>query len=219
MVQRKLRFAFIRWLFFIFGIFLIGLGIALMVRGAFGLSPWDVFHQGVTKNTPWSMGRVMQGTGIALILISWILGYRPGLGTIINMWGVGYFFDLTLPYLPEINHLGFQILFFLGGVLVYGWGTGVYIACDLGAGPRDSLMMALHQRTGQKISLMRTGIEIFALISGWCLGGLVGLGTIIFSVTIGPLVAWFLDKMEALMGKLKDYFGLREEQFSLLEKS
>lgn len=211
MVPRRVLFNIFRWLFFMLGIFLIGLGIALMVKGTLGLSPWDVFHQGVTNATGWSMGKVMQGTGIILILVSWVLGYRPGLGTIINMWGVGFFFDSTLPYLPSTESMSIKIVLFLFGILVFALGSGAYIACNFGAGPRDSVMMALHQKTGKSISKMRTGIELFALAAGWLLGGLVGIGTIVFSFSIGPLLAGLLPRMETFLEKMEGLFYLQRE--------
>lgn len=206
MEQNRLHFYVFRWMFFMLGIFLIGLGIALMVKGALGLSPWDVFHQGVTNVTNWSMGRVMQGTGVVLILISWLLGYRPGLGTIINMWGVGFFFDFILFYLPSPNFFLTRVVFFLLGILVYALGTGAYIASQFGAGPRDSLMMALHQKTGKSIAAMRTSIELFALAIGWFLGGVVGVGTIVFSFSIGPLVSGTIPRAELFLVRIERLF-------------
>jgi len=211
--QNRLLFNIFRWLLFLIGIFFISLGIALMVKGALGLSPWDVFHQGVTKVSGWSMGKVMQLTGVALIIISWVLGYKPGLGTIINMWGIGYFFDLVLVHLPDADSLTIKVMLFVIGVLVYALGSGAYIACQFGAGPRDSLMMALRQKTGKGVSVIRTGIELSALLIGWFLGGLVGLGTVVFSFSIGPLLAVFLPQMETFISRAERFLYSGEKSF------
>ena len=106
----------IRWLLFFAGIFLISLGIALMLRTRLGLSPWDVFHQGLTYHTPLTMGQAMQLTGGVLILISWILGYGPGLGTLINMLGIGYFFDLLVVHIPDLGGLWLRL-----GIFAWEW--------------------------------------------------------------------------------------------------
>ncbi|HHX50282.1 MAG TPA: membrane protein [Clostridia bacterium] len=201
----------IRWLIFFVGIFLISLGIAFMLRTGLGLSPWDVFHQGLTYHTPLTMGQAMQLTGGILILMSWILGYKPGVGTIINMLGIGYLFDLLVIQIPDVQGILFRLVVFLLGVAIYGLGSALYIVCNFGAGPRDSLMLALHRRTGKSVARMRTGIEIFAVATGYLMGGLVGLGTVIFSLGIGPSIGWFLPRTELWLEAAKGAERVKEK--------
>ncbi|MGI6551893.1 MAG: YczE/YyaS/YitT family protein [Bacillota bacterium] len=201
----------IRWLLFFAGIFLISLGIALMLRTRLGLSPWDVFHQGLTYHTPLTMGQAMQLTGGVLILISWILGYGPGLGTIINMLGIGFFFDLLVVHIPDLGGLWLRLGIFCLGVVLYGLGSALYIVCDFGAGPRDSLMLALHRRTGKSVAWMRTGIELFAAVTGYWMGGLVGVGTVIFSLGIGPTIGWFLPRGKVWLEAVQEKGEIRKK--------
>ena len=172
------------------GLFLYGLGIALIVRGEIGVAPWDVLTQGIS-------GRTGLGFGLVTILISgvvlliWIpLRQKPGVGTILNALLVGPAADVGLWLIPTGLDLWVRILLFAAGLLVLAIATGLYIGAHFGPGPRDGLMTGLHQRTGWRIWIVRTGIEVTVLSIGWVLGGNVGIGTVLFALLVGPLCHW-----------------------------
>ncbi len=176
------------------GVAALGGGIALMVRARLGLSPWDVLHQGISNKTGIDFGTVVVVVGVA-VLLSWIpLRQRPGLGTLVNTLLVGAFADLALRLLPRLTTMPWRVPSLLGGVLIVGLGTGAYLGAGLGPGPRDGLMTAISDR-GFPIWGVRTVIELSALALGWALGGNVGVGTVLFAFSIGPLahlsIRWF----------------------------
>ena len=178
-----------------FGLFLFGVGIALMVIANLGLSPWEALHQGISRHTGIPIGTVGILTGIVVLLL-WIpLGERPGIGTVLNVFLIGIVIDLTLWVAPEsVDQLWLAWLLLLGGITLVGLGTGLYIGTDLGPGPRDGLMTGLARR-GIHIGLARASIEITVLVVGWFLGGTIGFGTVIFAFGMGPLVALFLPRL------------------------
>lgn len=169
------------------GLFLYGIGIALIVRGAIGVAPWDVLTQGIDKHTHLGFGLITILTS-AVVLLFWIpLRQKPGIGTVLNALLVGPAADVGLWLIPEGLDLWARILLFAAGLLVLAAATGLYIGAHFGPGPRDGLMTGLHRRTGWKIWIGRTGIEVVVLGIGWALGGNVGIGTVLFAVLIGPL--------------------------------
>jgi uncharacterized membrane protein YczE len=164
----------------------------MMVRSDFGLNPWDVFHQGAGDRTPLSFGTVVIVTG-AIVLLLWIpLRQRPGLGTISNMIVIGLAADFGLWLLPDVESLAVRAALLAAGVFLNGVATSAYIGAGFGPGPRDGLMTGLAARTRWSIRTVRTAIELTVLGVGWALGGTVGLGTILFAVTIGPIVHMLL---------------------------
>ena len=174
------------------GLFLFGLSMALMLRADLGLNPWDVFHQGVGERTPLSFGTVVIATG-AIVLLLWIpLRQRPGIGTISNIVVIGLAADLALWLIPEGEGLVVRGAMLAAGILLNGIATSAYIGVGLGPGPRDGLMTGLVARFGWSIQIVRTGIELAVLATGWALGGTVGVGTILYAVTIGTIVQWSL---------------------------
>lgn len=169
------------------GLFLYGIAIALMVRAGIGLSPWDVLAQGLSLKTGIEFGWVTNLVGL-VVLAFWIpLRQRPGLGTILNVLLIGPSAQLGLDLLPQQTELWAQVLFFAAGLALLAVATGLYIGPRMGPGPRDGLMTGLHARTGRPIWMVRTAIEVTALIIGWVLGGNVGVGTLAFALLIGPL--------------------------------
>lgn len=174
------------------GLVLYGFSCALMVRAGVGLDPWDTFHQGLGKQTGWSMGVATIVVGAAVLLL-WIpIRQRPGLGTVSNVVVIGLAMDASLAVLPDAHGLALQIPQMLAGVLLNGVATGLYLSARYGPGPRDGLMTGLHRRTGLSVRLVRTLIEISVLASGWALGGAVGAGTVVYALAIGPLAQFFM---------------------------
>lgn len=174
---------------------LFGVGIALMVRADLGLSPWQVFHQGVAESLGVAIGTVTILAGF-VVLLGWIpLRERFGLGTLLNVALIGNVLNLTLDLLPdELGSLPTRLSAMFGGVLLIALGSGLYIGAGMGPGPRDGLMTGLARR-GLHIGAVRTGLEATVLLIGWLLGGTVGAGTLAFALMIGPLIAIFLPRM------------------------
>jgi uncharacterized membrane protein YczE len=176
------------------GLVFFGIGIALMVRADLGLGPWDVLHQGLSERVDLAIGTVTILVGL-VVLVLWVpLRERPGLGTVLNVLLIGLVADATLAVLDAPDSMWARVLFLLAGVFVFGPGSGLYIGAGLGPGPRDGLMTALARR-GRSVRVVRTGIELTVLAVGAALGGTVGIGTVLFALSIGPNVHWFLDRM------------------------
>ncbi|MGF0173005.1 YczE/YyaS/YitT family protein [Streptomyces sp. Marseille-Q5077] len=174
------------------GLALYGASSALLVEAGLGLEPWNVLHQGLAELTGLTIGVVSIIVGAAVLLL-WIpLRQRPGLGTVSNVFVVGLAMDGTLALLPEAHSPAVRIPLLLAGILLNGAATGLYIAAHFGPGPRDGLMTGLHLRTGRSIRLMRTAVEIVVVVTGFALGGTVGVGTLLYAVSIGPLAQLFL---------------------------
>ncbi|GAA1499288.1 YczE/YyaS/YitT family protein [Paeniglutamicibacter kerguelensis] len=174
------------------GLTLFGVAMAGFVRSGLGLAPWDVLHYGVTLHTGLSLGTVVIIFGF-IVLLLWIpLRQMPGLGTIANVLWLGIAADFALAVIPQAEGLPAQIALFAGALLVNGLGGGLYIGSQLGPGPRDGLMTGLHARTGISLRLARTGVEVLVLVVGWFLGGIVGFGTILYALAIGPVTQFFL---------------------------
>ncbi|MBQ1050333.1 hypothetical protein KBX50_17880 [Micromonospora sp. C51] len=175
------------------GLVLYGFSMALMIRSGLGLNPWDVFHQGLSRLTGLSMGTVVIAVG-ALVLLAWIpLRQRPGLGTVANVVVIGLAVDATLALLPPGGPLALRIVLLVVGIVGNGAATALYLGARLGPGPRDGLMTGLvARRPGRSLRLVRTVIEVGVLAVGAVLGGTVGIGTIAYALTIGPLAQLFL---------------------------
>ncbi|MFZ6003911.1 MAG: YczE/YyaS/YitT family protein [Actinomycetota bacterium] len=165
-----------------------------MVRADLGLAPWDVLHQGVADHTGISIGMVTVATGGAVLLLWLPLRERPGLGTILNVIVIGLVVDATLAVVDAPGTLWQRITFLAVGIFAFGPGSGFYIGAGLGPGPRDGLMTGLARR-GRSVRVVRTAIELGALAIGASLGGTVGIGTLVFALTVGPNVHWHLERM------------------------
>ena len=177
------------------GLTLYGLSMAMLVRATLGVLPWDVLHQGLTTIVPWSFGTVVIVTSIVVLLL-WIpIRQLPGLGSLLNAVVVGIVADLVLAVLSEPQGLAARAVLMLAGILLNGIATAMYIGSQLGPGPRDGLMTGLARRTGVSIRVVRTSLEVAVVVVGWLLGGVVGLGTVLYAVVIGPLtqlmLPWF----------------------------
>ncbi|MEX0756635.1 MAG: hypothetical protein WD204_01670 [Acidimicrobiia bacterium] len=177
------------------GLFLFGAGSALQVQANLGLSPWEVLHQGIATRTPLSIGIASIVVSLGVLLL-WIpLRQALGVGTVTNAVMIGLFIDLVIFLVPVPGTLVMRWVLLVGGILLVGIGSGFYIGVHLGPGPRDGLMTGIARR-GPSLRLARTGVEGSALLIGWLLGGTVGVGTVLFSLTIGPIVQFFLPRLE-----------------------
>lgn len=177
------------------GLVLYGVSTALFVHANLGADPWDVFHLGVAKQLGISSGTVIILTGAAVLLL-WIpIRQMPGLGTVSNVIVLGLAADATLAVLPPLESMVARSALLVGAIVLNAIATGMYIGAGFGPGPRDGLMTGLHARTGWSLRGIRTAIELSVLLIGWLLGGKFGVGTVIYALSIGPLIQlclpWF----------------------------
>ena len=176
-------------IYLILGLILFGLGETLLITAGVGVSPWTVLAQGISFKTGYSIGLTTFFVSIGVLCL-WIpLRQKPGVGTILNTIIVSIVIDVSLPYLPVPELLVFQILQVIIGVVIVGLGSGFYLIANLGPGSRDGLMTGLQKKTNLPIFLIRAILEISAVTVGWYLGGIVGIGTIVFALAIGPFVS------------------------------
>lgn len=174
------------------GLILYGVSLAMMVRGALGLAPWDVLHSGFIRHVPMTLGQAVVVFSFVVLLL-WIpLREMPGLGTISNALVVGFSADATLAVLTQPDALAARIALMVGGVALCGLASALYIGAQLGRGPRDGLMTGLSRRTGLSLRLVRTGLEVAVVVIGLLLGGTLGVGTIVYALAIGPLTQLML---------------------------
>ncbi|WP_317442212.1 hypothetical protein [Streptomyces collinus] len=174
------------------GLALYGASSALLVASGLGLEPWNVLHQGLAELTGLTIGVVSIVVGAGVLLL-WIpLRQRPGLGTVSNVFVVGLAMDGTLALLPDVHGLAVRVPLLVAGIVLNGAATGLYIAASFGPGPRDGLMTGLHRRTGRSLRLMRTAVEVTVVVTGFVLGGTIGVGTLLYALSIGPLAQLFL---------------------------
>lgn len=190
------------------GLVLYGVSTALFVHAGLGADPWDVFHLGVARIFTLSFGSVMIIVGV-LVLLLWIpLRQSPGLGTVSNVLVLGLVADATLALLPPLVSLPARGLVLIAAVVLNALATGMYIGAGFGPGPRDGLMTGLHARTGWPLRRIRTLIELSVLLSGWMMGGAVGVGTLVYALAIGPLIQlclpWFQQRPQALRARPED---------------
>jgi len=190
------KFHWLGWKRFAYDFFVIqigfamfGLAIDIMVRANIGLGPWDVLHMALTYHLPLTLGEANIGVAALIIVCDVILREPLGRGTIANMLFIGLWIDLLKPFVPSVpGVVWIQISYLLLGTLTMGFATAIYVGVDAGAGPRDSLMLALSRLGKTSLRIARTCLEITTVVLGWILGGPAWLGTIVFAVSIGPAV-------------------------------
>jgi uncharacterized membrane protein YczE len=185
------------------GLALFGLGEALLIQSSIGNSPWSVFAQGLSLQTPLSIGQSTAVTSVAVLLL-WIpLKQKPGFGTLANIAVISIFIQIGVDHIPVLDsNFALQLIYVLLGIGLVGFGSAIYITCGLGPGPRDGLMTSLHARTGVRISRVRLSIEVCVLIAGSALGGTVGLGTAMFALFIGNSIATNLNLVTKFSNRL-----------------
>ena len=177
-----------RWVQLLLGLGIYGIAIAMMIRAAVGISPWDVLAQGIALRTGIPFGLVTNIVG-GIVLLLWIpLRQRLGVGTILNALLIGPSAEVGLWLIPEQSNIWMQLLLFTGGLILLAIATGLYIGARFGPGPRDGLMTGINKKFGIRIWIVRTSIEVVVLGIGWLLGGNVGFGTLAFALLIGPMV-------------------------------
>jgi uncharacterized membrane protein YczE len=174
------------------GLVLYGVSLAMMVRGALGLAPWDVFHSGVIRHVPITLGQAVIVFSF-VVLLAWVpLREVPGLGTVLNALLVGLSADATLAVLAVPDAVGLRVALLVSGVVLNALATALYIGAQFGRGPRDGLMTGLHRRTGLSLRMVRTALEVAVVVLGLLLGGVAGAGTVLYAVSIGPLTQLML---------------------------
>ena len=175
--------------FLCFGLILFGLGEGLLIVSASGASPWSVLAQGISLKSGFSVGLITFILSVS-VLIFWIpLNQKLGIGTILNALIVAVMIDICIKFFPSPDNYFFQILLGFVAVIIVGLGGGIYLIANLGAGPRDGVMVGLQKKTNLPIAAVRATLEISVVCIGWYLGGTVGIGTLLFAFGIGPSVA------------------------------
>ncbi len=195
----------LQWIFFLIGISIMSFGIVLMIKADLGSAPWDVLHIGLYEHFGLSIGTWSIIMGFFVLGSASLLSKSlPQIGAFFNMLLVGIFIDmyLSIPFLQTPDSLVLQIIMLIIGIVVIGYGMGLYIAADCGIGPRDSLMIVLVKITGKKIQWIRLLMEIVVLTFGWVLGGPIFIGTIIFCLTIGHVVGVALPQCQRLVDRV-----------------
>ena len=184
--------------YLVLGLFLFGLGDAIIIGSGAGVSPWTVLAQGISNSTNWTIGFSTFIVSLSVLILWLPLRQQPGMGTILNVFIIAGTIDLTLPYLPSPIEYPSQVLQAAIGIMTIGLGSGFYLTANLGPGPRDGLMVGLQKLTNFPIAAVRATLEISVVSVGWYLGGTVGIGTILFAFGIGPCVAlglYLVDKI------------------------
>ena len=189
---------FSTFFFLCFGLMLFGLGEGLLIVSFTGASPWSVLAQGISLNVNLSIGTITLLISIA-VLILWIpLGQKPGMGTIFNALIIAFMIDLCIKFVPTPSNHFNQLILAVISVMMVGIGGGIYLVSNLGAGPRDGLMIGLQKVTNLPVAAVRAFLEISVVSFGWYLGGTVGVGTLLFAFGIGPCIAlglFLIDKI------------------------
>lgn len=197
LISSLFRIPFSRWAKLLAGLACIGVGIAFTKQANLGLGPWDVLGDGLAQLTGIQLGTASIIVG-ALVLLLWIpIREKPGVGTVTNILLIGAFTNIALTVVRSASGVLLQSVWLIAGLLLAGLGSVLYLGSQLGAGPRDGLMLGLSRKTGWSLHLTRTALEVSVLVAGWFLGGAVGVGTVLFALTIGPVIQF----MSRLIGE------------------
>jgi len=189
------------FLVLVLGLWLFGTGEALIIDASLGQSPWTVLADGLAQTLNMTIGQTTFLTSV-IVLLLWIpLKRKPGLGTVMNILVIAVAIDVMIPILPSPENVFAQSVQVLIGIMLTGIASALYITCNVGAGPRDGLMTGLNEKTGVRVGRVRTGIEVVVLAIGWSLGGVVGVGTLLFALLIGQSVAISFGLVERISPK------------------
>ena len=181
-----------------FGLILFGLGEGLLIVSFTGASPWSVLAQGISLNVDLSIGTITFLISICVLFLWIFLDQKPGIGTVLNALIISVMIDLCIKFVPTPSDFIYQLILAICSVVLVGIGGGIYLVANLGPGPRDGLMIGLQKKTNLPIALVRALLEITVVTIGWYLGGVVGIGTLLFAFGIGPCVAlglYLVDKL------------------------
>ncbi len=184
----------------IIGLTLLGVGDGLLVVANIGTTPWTVLAQGVAVHSPWDIGFASFVVSLGVLLFWFPLRQRPGVGTVTNVVVIAIALGATAALLKSPDLYAAKIAFVFAGIALMGLGSGLYLTTGLGPGPRDGAMTGIHHRTGWPVGIVRLGIEVTVVVIGWLLGGTVGLGTVLFALLIGQVVAIYLGFVARLRG-------------------
>lgn len=181
----------------IWGLFLYALGVVMTINAGIGLAPWDIFHQGWAIHLHLTMGQMNIIASIIIVIIDYFLHEKIGIATVLNGILIGTFVDILMlnHLVPVFDELPLQYLMLIIGMVIIGYASYVYIKPELGAGPRDGLMVALCKKTGKSVRLVRASIDITVSAIGFALGGSLGVGTVIMAVCLGPTMQWIFKKL------------------------
>lgn len=190
-----------RWIFFVVGQMILSLGIAMTIKGQrLGIGPWDVLHVGLYENIGLTIGSWSVITGLIIVLITAAFEKKlPKYGTWLNMLLLGSFIDLFNWLLPDVSTMAGQISMFVCGVVIMAYGIGLYVSPNMGAGPRDSLMLLIVRKFNVSVKIVRTSIEVIVALLGWALGGPVGIGTVLIALLIGQFVHYAMPQCQRLL--------------------
>lgn len=199
---------FFRLAMLMLGLWLYAVGIVCTIYANVGLSPWDVFHQGLTKHFPLTMGQASMSIGFIVVLLDWYLGEKVGIGTIANMFFIGLFMDIIMSHhlLPQFTSLALRGVELFVGMAIIGLASYFYLSAGFGSGPRDGLMVALTKKTGKSVRFVRNCIELSVVILGIFLGGSFGFGTIIMAFTGGYFVQFAFKVFKFKVTEVKHEF-------------
>ncbi|MFD1736697.1 YitT family protein [Bacillus salitolerans] len=203
--KAPIQYSASKWLIFLLGLLVMAFGIVLMIKADIGSAPWDVFHIGLFIQFGLTIGSWSIIVGFFVLMIGSLMSKAwPQLGAFLNMLLVGVFIDLfmMLPFLVTPQSLMGQVMMLLVGIVIIGYGIGLYISAKCGAGPRDMLMLVLTKKTGWKVQHIRLFMEVIVLTLGYFMGGPIFIGTIIFCITIGPIVGITLPQCEKAVEKI-----------------
>ncbi|WP_449537088.1 YczE/YyaS/YitT family protein [Ferdinandcohnia sp. Marseille-Q9671] len=199
----------LKWSTYFIGLLIMSLGVVLIIKADLGASPWDVLHIGLYKQIGLTIGSWSIIVGFLVLFISAFLTKRlPQIGAFLNMISVGIFIDMymMIPFFVTPESTTGKIIMLFLGLMINGYGMGIYISARVGAGPRDSLMLALTEITSWKVQYIRSGMEVIVLTVGWLLGGPVFLGTLVYCVGIGYIAGFALPQCQRLFDGLKRRF-------------
>jgi uncharacterized membrane protein YczE len=186
------------FIFLCFGLTLFGLGEGLLIVSFTGASPWSVLAQGISLNVNLSIGIITLFISIGVLFLWVFLDQKPGIGTVLNAVIISVMIDLCINFVPTPSSFIYQLILAICSVVLVGLGGGIYLVANLGPGPRDGLMIGFQKKTNLPIALVRALLEITVVTIGWYLGGVVGIGTLLFAFGIGPCVAlglYLVDKL------------------------
>ncbi|WGV62293.1 YitT family protein [Brevibacillus brevis] len=200
----------VRYMMFVLGLFVGAFGTVLAIKANLGVAPWETFHIGLQKTFGLTIGLWSQIVGVVVIFATYLVAkIKPNFGMFLNMVCFGVFLDLILwsDFIPEVQSIWARVLMFLAGVVVLAVGIGMYLSPSLGAGPRDSFMLAMNERLGWSIQRVRLIIEVTVLLAGAALGGPVSIGTILIALLTGPMIQRTIPFWRQIM---KKPYGLPE---------